>query len=367
MRFVPIEQVIPGQRLARSVHREDGSLLVRAGKPLTAYEIRRLAAMGFPGVYVADPGEEDLSAPELISETTRAAAVAHLWHAYRMLEQGRRLDVVRLQDAVDNIVDEILAEPRVLMGLADLRSHDTYTFGHSVDVCALSVAIGRAMEMPPQQLRVLGLGALLHDIGKIGVPAEILRKPGRLTAEEWRYIEEHPRLGFDILRRYHEVPVPAAHVAYQHHERLDGSGYPRGLAGDQLHPYGRIAAVADVFDAMCAPRTYRPSFPVHAVLAFLQENSGTLFDATAVSCLARVVAPYPLGTTVRLSTGETGVVVALVPENGRLPTVRILRDAQGRRVDPPVIRQLHTEPGVSIVAVVDREEVDGGQEDAASW
>ncbi|HEY8418698.1 MAG TPA: HD-GYP domain-containing protein, partial [Limnochordales bacterium] len=318
-----------------------------------------------PGVYVSDPGEDDVAVPELISEATRAAAVAHLWHAFRVLEQGRRLDVVRLQDAVDNIVDEILAEPQVLKGLADLRSHDMYTFGHSVDVCALSVAIGRALNLPPEQLRVLGLGALLHDIGKIGVPAEILRKPGRLTAEEWRYIYEHPRLGFDILRRYHEVPVPAAHVAYQHHERLDGSGYPRGLAGDQVHPYGRIAAVADVFDAMCSLRTYRPGFPVHEVLAFLQDHSGTLFDPDAVACLGRIVAPYPLGTTVRLNTGEIGLVVALVPEDGQRPTVRILRDADGRVVDARVYRELHKDPSVSIVAVVDLGELADGQEEAA--
>src|SRR5690554_4994174 len=104
MRFVPIDQVIPGLRLARTVYRSDGSIFVRAGKALSAFEIRRLAALGFPGVYVADPGEEDWSAPELVSEVTRAAAVSHLWHAFRVLQQGRQPDMAPLQDVVDRIV-----------------------------------------------------------------------------------------------------------------------------------------------------------------------------------------------------------------------------------------------------------------------
>lgn len=356
MRFVPIDQVIPGLRLARTVYRSDGSIFVRAGKALSAFEIRRLAALGFPGVYVADPGEEDWSAPELVSEVTRAAAVSHLWHAFRVLQQGRQPDMAPLQDVVDRIVDEILAERHVLLGLADLRSHDTYTFGHSVDVCALCVALGRALELPLPQLRALGLGALLHDIGKIGVPAEILRKPGRLTAEEWRFIREHPRLGFDILRRYHEVPVPAAHVAFQHHERLDGSGYPRGLDGETMHIYGRISAVADTFDAMCSTRVYRPSLPVHQVLAYLHQESGRLFAPEVVSSLTSIVAPYPVGTTVRLNTGEVGVVVELAADKGERPTLRIIRDGQDRPVDGAEYRDLQRDPSLTIVEVLDKVE-----------
>ena len=345
-------QVRPGARLARTIYRDDGSVFVRSGKILTAFEIRRLADLGFPGVYVADPGEEDWPVPALISEATRAAAVSRLWHAFRDLQQGRALDVGSLYDVVDSIVDEILADPRALIGLADVRTHDTYTFGHSVEVCVLCVALGRELGLAPERLRALGLGALLHDIGKIGIPADILRKPGRLTAAEWRVIQTHPRLGFDILRRYHEVPIPAAHVAYQHHERLDGSGYPRGLKEEGIHLYGKISAVADTFDAMRSSRVYRPSIPVHQVLAFFQRSRGVQFARDVVDSLLRVVAPYPIGTAVRLTTGEVGVVAGLLPGEPYRPIVRIMADGSGRKLDTVRYRDLCRERDVAIGGVL---------------
>ncbi|MBO8141901.1 MAG: HD-GYP domain-containing protein [Firmicutes bacterium] len=353
MRFMPIGRARPGERVARTVYASDGAVLLRAGTTLTGVVIRRLADLGFPGVYVLDPGEEDWHTPELVSDATRAAAMARLWHAFRDLQSERRLDVAALYDSVDNIMEEILSEPRVVVNLADLRSHDSYTFGHSVDVAVLCMSVGRALGLNRPALREIGLGALLHDVGKIGIPQHILSKPGPLTTEEWAVVREHPRLGFEILRRYYEIPVPAAHIALQHHERLDGSGYPRGLHDGEIHPYARIAAVADTYDAMRSTRVYRPGRPSHEVLDFISRHRGVLFAPEVVDCLLQQVAPYPVGTSVRLNSGEVGVVAWVRQDRPDRPVVRVTADERGRRPDKPVYRDLSAEERLAIQEVLD--------------
>ena len=165
-------------------------------------------------------------------------------------------------------------------------------------------------------------------------------------------MQEHPRLGFEILRHYYEFSLAIAHIAYQHHERLDGSGYPRGLKGDAIHQYARIVAVVDVFDAMRSERVYRPGVPVHKVLEQLQRGRGTKFAPEVVDSLLRRVAPYPVGTTVRLSNGEVGVVTAVPPGARDRPTVTVLFDAAGTAVDGKLVRELADDIHIRIERVL---------------
>ena len=134
--------------------------------------------------------------------------------------------------------------------LSDVCVHDSYIFTHSVNVALYSIAVGMELKLPRNQLEDIGLGALMHDIGKVSVPQEILMKPGKLTDEEFSIIKIHAEEGFDLLRNSHTVPLLVAHCAFQHHERLDGSGYPRGISEKDIHRYAKIIAVADVFDAV---------------------------------------------------------------------------------------------------------------------
>ena len=184
---------------------------------------------------------------------------------------------------------------------AALDARDPYTAGHSERVSALSVEIGRAMEMPDDELLVLRLGALLHDIGKIGVPDEVLRKPGALTAPEFELIRAHPVIGARILRT---VPFLAAHlpIVELHHERPDGRGYPYGLSGDAIPRHARIVHVADAFDAMTSARAYRPGRLPHEAVAELRRCAGTDFDSAAVEALAAAVPRLPAALGVFDST-----------------------------------------------------------------
>lgn len=352
MRFVPISRLKPGEIVARAIYGYNGIALLMPGAVLSGFEIRRLAALGFPGVYVRDPDSIVPDVPDVISDATRSAAVNRLWHTFRDLEQGNRLQYAPLFDSIDDMLDEILTDSNVVVNLSDLRSHDGYTFGHSVNVAAMSLLIGYDLGLSIDQLRTLGLGALLHDIGKIGIPGETLRQRGPLNDDQWCLIQEHPRLGFDILRHYYEFSLAIAHIAYQHHERLDGSGYPRGLKGDAIHRYARIVAVVDIYDAMRSERVYRPGVPVHKVLEQVKRGRGTKFAPEVVDSLLRRVAPYPVGTTVRLSTGEVGVVTEVPPGARDRPTVTVLLDSKGIAVDTKLVRELAEDTGVWIERVL---------------
>lgn len=352
IRFVPMGQLRPGAVVARAIYGYNGDALFRPGSTLSGLAIRRLAALGCPGVYVRDLESSLPDVTDLVSDATRTAVINRLWHTFRELEHGNRLQYAPLFNSVHELLQDVLADSNVLVNLSDLRSHDGYTFGHSVNVAAMSLVIGYDLGFSFDQLRTLGLGALLHDIGKIGIPGETLRQRGPLTNDQWRLVQEHPRLGFEILRHYYEFSLAIAHIAYQHHERLDGSGYPRGLKGDAIHQYARIVAVVDVFDAMRSERVYRPGVPVHKVLEQLQRGRGTKFAPEVVDSLLRRVAPYPVGTTVRLSNGEVGVVTAVPPGARDRPTVTVLFDAAGTAVDGKLVRELADDIHIRIERVL---------------
>lgn len=172
----------------------------------------------------------------------------------------------------------------------------------------------------------LGTGAMLHDIGKLWVPESVLNKTDKLTKPEWEIMKSHATWGHQALSRQHELSYLVAHCAYQHHERIDGSGYPRGLKGDQVHIFGKIIAVADVYDAMVMHRSYRAGMVPAQVMEYLFSQAGIAFDLDLVSIFSKRVALYPLGTSVTLSDGRSGIVVSIYDQIPLRPVVRIVQD-----------------------------------------
>ncbi len=175
-------------------------------------------------------------------------------------------------------------------------------------------------------MKLIGIGAMLHDVGKLQIPTNILFKPGRLTDEEYEMMKQHARFGFDILRNLHSISLLVAHCAFQHHERLDGSGYPRGLVEKDIHPYAKIIAVADVFDAVTSDRVYRDKMLPSQGIELIQSGSGTMFDTSVVEAFKRSIVHYPNGTILLLSDGRRGVVAKQNTNNSALPFVRIFEE-----------------------------------------
>jgi HD-GYP domain-containing protein (c-di-GMP phosphodiesterase class II) len=263
---------------------------------------------------------------------------------------------------------EIL-ESNTMASLESLKSHNDYTFQHSVDVAVLGILLGRTAGLPREQLRELALGCLLHDLGKMYIDEAILDKPGKLSAEEFDEIKKHPQMGFELIRRMPVFSILPAHVAYQHHERQDGTGYPRGLIGtnlvarslaERMNPkrmllIAEIAAVADVYSTLTSDRPYRPAMPLDKVTQIIREMSSAHLNADVVTLLLRTIPTFPVGHWVEVQTGKyrgwRGVVSALSPSAMHQPTIRLLLDDRGGQVPTPVEVDLRLHDDVKIAGL----------------
>ncbi|GJM79844.1 hypothetical protein HMSSN139_23400 [Paenibacillus sp. HMSSN-139] len=232
---------------------------------------------------------------------------------------------------IESILDDLSARDDAMIMMMNMNSMDHYLYRHSLNVCVYTLLLGQLHGYTKDELTVLGLGALLHDIGKTKLPLELLTKPSRLTDEEFEMIKRHPDFGFKMLKDEPGIPLLSAHCAYQHHEKIDGSGYPRGIRGNEIHEYARWIAITDAYDAMTTHRSYRKAMLPHQALEVLYTGCGHWYEKPKLELFRDRVAIYPIGMTVRLSTGETGVVSRIHGHMPQRPVVRVLTD-RGERI-----------------------------------
>ncbi len=358
MRRVSVELLEPGMVVARSIFDSEGKCLLGAGVVLTEYYIQRLKDLGIASVYVKDDLFDSLGEiKEPISEKTRIETIKEVKRNFQALEANRRINTRHVKKVVDAILDELMSNREVLINLSDIRTYDDYTFSHSCNVCVLSLLTGITLGYTEPKLKELGIGALLHDIGKIQVSKELLNKRGELSPEEYAEIQKHAAYGFEILRAYDDIPLLSAHIAFQHHERWDGKGYPRGLNQEQIHEYARIVAVADVYDALLADRPYRGAYSINQALAILNHMSGVYFEPRILAALISNIAVYPIGSVVMFNTGEIGVVVDVNRNNPHRPVVRVVFDRRLTRLKTPHEVDLSSLTTVYISRVLNEQEI----------
>lgn len=354
---VSIVNLQPGMEVARDVVSAEGRLLIRKGVILTLHYIQRLCELGVGSVYIVSQCNLPNYTPDVLSEQTRIKAIQTVRIAFDKFKTTRRMDAKVFRELAASIVDELLQHPDAILHLTDIRTHDDYTFGHSVNVGVLAVLAGMSLGYNRSQLQELALGCLLHDLGKLSVPLEILNKPGTFSEPEMNIMKTHSEAGFDVLRKSPGVPLLAAHIAYQHHERFNGTGYPRGLKGQEIHEYSRVAAIADVYDALTSDRPYRKGMLPHEAYEIMIASSGQFFEAGLLQSFFEHIALYPLGTVVLLSSGETGVVIECTKSLPLRPVVRVLLNQAGEPVVEGRHCNLETEKELLIVKVLDETEV----------
>ncbi|MBC9782995.1 HD domain-containing protein [Heliobacterium chlorum] len=327
MRQMGIDYVKIGDKLARSILTSDGQILLGKGVLLTAGYLSKLRGLGITAVYIEDEQFQDLQIIDPISDETRREALHNVKEATDAIRSGRSIDGTKVKKTVNSIVEECIANQGVLMNLMDMRSTENWLIPHSVSVCIMATVLGIARCLDRNRLIELAVGGLMHDVGLTKVPKEILEKgEDRLSDEERALYEKHTEEGFALLRRIQELSVVTAHVAYQHHERVDGTGYPRQLTGDDIHLYGRIVAVVDLYDKLVnGTLGAKPVLP-HQACEMLMGLSGRYLDMELVQLFLKNVATYPTGISVRLSTGEVGVVVDQNKSIPMRPVVRVLQE-----------------------------------------
>ena len=249
-------------------------------------------------------------------------------------------DVPAALQAVDGLAEAVTQNRTALVALTAMKNYDNYTFTHMVNVSILTMGQARALGIEGRLLREFGLSALMHDIGKVRTPKEILNKPDKLTDQEFSIMRRHTVDGAEILRRTPEMPILAPIVAFEHHLRLDGTGYPIGALRGALNLGTMICSISDIYDAMRSQRAYQQAFPTDRIMSVLKRNDGTQFDQHLVRRFVQLLGIYPPGNLVKLSTGEVAVVARVHAPDPYRPRVRVLFDSGGRRLDLPFERNL---------------------------
>jgi putative nucleotidyltransferase with HDIG domain len=244
-------------------------------------------------------------------------------------------DATMARTMIDGLAQAVAQNRTALLALTTLKNYDNYTFTHMVNVSILTMGQARGLGIDGPLLREFGLAALMHDIGKVRTPIEILTKPDSLTDGEFAVMKRHTVEGAEILRQTPDIPALAPVVAFEHHLRLDGTGYPTGVQRDALNLGTMLCSIADVYDAMRSQRIYQQSFPTERILAVLKRNDGRQFDPHLVRRFAQLVGIYPAGTLVRLTTGEVAVVVKPYAPDPYRPQVRVVFGRDRRRLEIP--------------------------------
>ncbi|GAA0369217.1 HD-GYP domain-containing protein [Bacillus horti] len=332
MRLISVDKCQLGMLVARAIRNESGQVLVQENVQLTERMIHRLQELDIQYLYIQDQRTSDLSIEEPLSQKTRAEAFSLIKGTFTGIMKQKSLKQViddpyfakNFKSTVKNILYDIRNQKQIMNMLIHVQTTDHYTFEHSLNVTLYTLALASKLDYSEKQLIEIGVGAILHDVGKCLIPLSVLNKKGLLTEEEYTLIKAHTTIGFDMLRSIQEISLLSAHCAYQHHERIDGSGYPRGLTDHEIHEYSKIIAIADVYDALTTNRSYRAPMLPHLAFEQINAGAGTLFDERLVHLFKQTIAFYPLGMPVSLSNGERGVVVDHNKNHPGSPIVRIL-------------------------------------------
>jgi len=327
LRLINIKKATADMRLARPIYQKNGSniLLNKGCNNLMIYK-DKLAALGIHYAYIEDEISAGIKISDVVRESTRTKSKKIVHDAMNSVAKGKDINTKQIKNAVENMINDILKNQNILISLADVRSVDEYTFAHSVNVAVLSLILGNALQYNRYQLQKLGVGALLHDIGKAKIPGEIIHKPGKLSAEEFSLIKDHPKLGFDTVKDNWCLSPLSRIVILAHHEKVDGTGYPRRVKSEDIHDFAKIVAICDVFDALTADRCYSPKWPINEALEYLVEHSGIHFDRELTEKFIERIAAYPNGSLVTLNDGRRGIVAAQNTINPTRPIIKILEE-----------------------------------------
>ncbi len=299
------------------------------------------------------PAPQPARAQVPVEQEVQSAKIAYtnlqtaMREALAAVRANRALDARSLEQAVVSMTESVLRNPDAMLLFSRLREKGDYTQSHAIDVAVYMTSFGRFLQLPVERVSLLGYLGLMQDIGKLRVPDEIIAKRDRLTAMEYEQAKKHVEHSVDILRATHGLPSQLDELVTLHHERHDGSGYPKGLKGKDIGMLGSIAAIVDVFDALTTRRPYAEAVSPSTALSMLYKWRGTFFDAGLIEQFIRCIGIFPLGSVVELNSGEIGIVIAQNTEKRLQPRVMVIRDANGNPLKPQKLLDLSRSPKVS--------------------
>lgn len=312
MRAINVEQLKTGMRIARTIYDDVGRILLNAGVVLNALYIEKLTSLGIPFIYIEDEILGHLEVDDVINDKVKLQTVKAVKDVVKSASVQSSLDIRPVSDMVNEILDELKGVSNLMIQFIEPTNKNAYLYSHSVGVSVLSILTGIALGLDDLKLKTLGMGSILHDLGK-----SLNKGP------------EHTTHGFEILRQIRSLNILIAHVAFQHHEKYDGTGYPRKLQGEGIHQYAAITSVANTYyNLVTNPNNHARIYPYQALEQILAE-SGKSFNPEVVKAFSRNIAPYPVGATVRLNNGIIGVVIEVFRDFPTRPIIKQITNNTG--------------------------------------
>lgn len=316
MKTILVSSLKNNEKLSYDITDSNGAILIKAETIITQEHIQRLNDKGIYVIQLPDDNDNNMRVLEYkkqlkdnYMENLKYSALENIPNAFEGIANNSTTNLNPLKNDIFNIVDHVIQEGSITTNLFEIKSFDDYTYVHCIDTCIMSIFLGLACGLKKSELNELALGAVLHDIGKIKIPNDIINKPSKLTDSEFEIIKTHPHHGQILVSDIPGISLDIRSAVGQHHERFDGKGYPRGLQGNRIHPFARIISICDVFTAVSANRSYRPRFQPYDAYELILTGSGSQFDPAIVKQFKDAFSIYPLGCSLNLSNGMSGIVI----------------------------------------------------------
>lgn len=361
MRRIPCEFLRPGMEVACNIYNTDGRVLLAKGVKLNGVYINRLAQKGFTSVYIEEDISRDIYVSDVVFAETRIQAMSEIRktvaNVCSHLVNRDTINIKEIKSSVDNIISQIMENRELIYDLMDVRTVGDYLFSHSVNVCVLSVLTGVAMNYNYFQLEQLAVGAILHDLGKAMVPPHILNKSGRLSDSDFAEIKKHPSYSLELLRTNPGISSVSRVIAYEHHEKNNGEGYPLKKTGHEILEMSQIVGMVDIYDAITSNRCYREALPANEAYEILAGSGDRFFRYDIVKSFLSKIAAYPSGSFVLLSTNQIALVVKNSSNYPTMPKVRLLVEPDGTIIKPFRELDLSSQSKIVIKRIFNEKEV----------
>lgn len=336
MRPVSVNHIKEGVFLGKSIYSSDGRLLLSKGIQLDKKLISILKKHQILYIYIEDEISEGIEIHSIVDDKVRIQAISTVKRLFEMAmykSRGKeKIEWIPLQahleveNIIENILNNLKENQNVLYTMTELMGTDMYTYKHSVNVAILSMLTARSLGIKEKDIKEIALGAMLHDIGKSKIDPEILNKSDELTEEEKEIVKKHTEYGYEIVKNDLSLSYITKHIVYSHHELLDGSGYPRGLSGEEISRYSMIVTICDMFDSMTSDKEGKKGIPIYTALEILEAQTVYKLDANVYNRFIENIAIYPIGTGVLLEDGRKGIVVDIHRSCPARPIVNIIED-----------------------------------------
>lgn len=362
MRFISTDQITEGMVISKNIYDSSYKLLLHSGNTLTTRYIQRIRDLGYQGVYISDNLSDDIKIHDVVYDELRVEAFMTIkdacFHAYHYSKNNNKFASgvdKQFQDVktlTNKLIADLVKQKVDRINLIDLKIFEDYIVSHNVNVGILSLFLGLSIGLSTVELQRLGIAALLHDVGKMFLDPKILNKAGKLTDAEYKLVNQHSSFSYKYIKESYHIHISTYLGVLYHHEKIDGTGYPKGKKGKDIPLFSRIISICDVYDALTSNRPNRPPLLPSEAMEFMMANGDTSFDMELLRVFVRIVAPFPKGIEVELSNGERGLVIDSAKDLSLRPTLKIFRDVDGNIIEP-IIVQLSSDPHYRNVTITE--------------